>query len=911
VVRCASCSAEIAGSDRFCPACGQAVSSVSQMPTNVASPSVAKAARRRSPSSSAPVGRLASSDSIGAGGFTPGTVLAERYRIIGLLGRGGMGEVYRADDLKLGQAVALKFLPRHLAEDRERLERFYAEVRIARQVSHPNVCRVYDVGEIEGQHYLSMEYVDGEDLASLLKRIGRLPPDKALDISRELCAGLAAAHERGVLHRDLKPSNVMIDGRGRARITDFGLAVAAGEITEGEVSGTPAYMAPEQLSGKGASVRSDVYSLGLVLYELYTGKKAFDGASFQELKRKHAEDQPASPSTVTPGLDPVVERVILRCLEKDPATRPASASHVAAALPGGDPLAAAIAAGETPSPEMVAAAGQRGVIRPATARRLLLALAAALALAVLLTPKANIASFVGVEKSPEILRERVREILRGAGLDAKPADFANSFLTDTDFLVWAAANGGLEGGLSRDAIGFAYRQASRPLVPSVAINGPFPLPRVTEWNPPPLEAGMAEVVVDPRGRLVNLAIVPPERESESAAPSETDWDFLFRQAGLESIRFTRVEPRWTPRSFASARAAWEGPHPERPGLTMRIEAASYRGRPVSFLWIGPWTRPTRDPGGAPGTPTGVVVFQGLILLFVVGGAVLARHNLRAGRGDRRGAVRLAAAVFVPQMAMWALGAHHVASADEVEIFLYGFCNAAGLGLGFWILYLALEPFARRRWPEMLISWTRAVSGGWRDPLVGRDVLIGAVVGTAAGLILGPLVVLLPPRLGFAGLPAHVFGARAPIGPGLAVSWLVHDGLLAAFWILGIVFLLVLARGIVRREWLAGLLVALIFTANFLGNPAPSVTIPLAFVSMGILVATTIRFGLLAAIVTETCRRICGYRIFTLDPSSWYFYAGAIAVIAVLALAYWATRTALAGQPLFGGLGLEERGAAEG
>ena len=168
-----------------------------------------------------------------------------------------MGEVYRADDLKLGQPVALKFLPRHLASDKDRLDRFYAEVRIARQVSHPNVCRVYDVGEIDGQQYLSMEYVDGEDLASLLKRIGRLPPDKALDISRELCAGLAAAHERGVLHRDLKPANVMIDGRGRASITDFGLAVAAGDVVDGEVSGTPAYMAPEQLSGKGATVRSD------------------------------------------------------------------------------------------------------------------------------------------------------------------------------------------------------------------------------------------------------------------------------------------------------------------------------------------------------------------------------------------------------------------------------------------------------------------------------------------------------------------------------------------------------------------------------------------------------------------------------------------------------------------------------
>src|SRR6185369_4206379 len=188
--------------------------------------------------------------------------------------------------------VALKFLPEQLQDDPDRRERLFGEVRLARQVSHPAVCRVYDVGEADGQPFLSMEYVDGEDLASLLRRIGRLPPDKALDIAREICAGLSAAHDKGVLHRDLKPANIMVDGRGRAKITDFGLAVVAGEVTEGEFSGTPAYMAPEQLSGKGASIRSDIYALGLVLYELYTGRKAFEGASFQELKRKHSEEAP-------------------------------------------------------------------------------------------------------------------------------------------------------------------------------------------------------------------------------------------------------------------------------------------------------------------------------------------------------------------------------------------------------------------------------------------------------------------------------------------------------------------------------------------------------------------------------------------------------------------------------------------
>ena len=185
--------------------------------------------------------------SIEEGRFPAGTTLAGRYRILGLLGRGGMGEVYRALDLILNQPVALKFLSQAAHTGEAALARFRNEVRIARQVSHPNVCRVYDIGVIEGLHFLSMEYVDGEDLASLLRRIGHLPSDKALEFTRRICAGLAAAHERGVLHRDLKPANIMIDGRGKVRITDFGLAALAAEVRPGDIrSGTPAYMSPEQ-----------------------------------------------------------------------------------------------------------------------------------------------------------------------------------------------------------------------------------------------------------------------------------------------------------------------------------------------------------------------------------------------------------------------------------------------------------------------------------------------------------------------------------------------------------------------------------------------------------------------------------------------------------------------------------------
>ena len=177
---------------------------------------------------------------------------------------------------------------------------------MARRVSHPNVCRVYDVGEVDGLTFLSMEYVDGEDLASLLRRIGRLVGDKALEIARQLCAGLAAAHREGVLHRDLKPANIMLDGRGRVVITDFGLASLAERVEGIEArNGTPAYMAPEQLAGQEVTARSDIYSLGLVLYEIFTGKRAFAAETLAELDQAA---QPAArrarPSTLGEGPRP-------------------------------------------------------------------------------------------------------------------------------------------------------------------------------------------------------------------------------------------------------------------------------------------------------------------------------------------------------------------------------------------------------------------------------------------------------------------------------------------------------------------------------------------------------------------------------------------------------------------------------
>ena len=224
-----------------------------------------------------------------------------------------------------------------------------------------------------------MEYVDGEDLASSLRRIGRFPEDKAADIARQLCAGLAAAHQRGIIHRDLKPANVMLDGAGRVRVMDFGLA-AIGQV-EDVRAGTPAYMAPEQLLGREVTARSDIFALGLVLYELFTGRRAFAATTVAELVSQHEQLSITPPSSLVSALDPAIERAILRCLAREPDRRPSSALAVSGALPGGDPLAAALAAGETPSPEMVAAAGEGAGLRARVAWPVFLAVLAGIAAA--------------------------------------------------------------------------------------------------------------------------------------------------------------------------------------------------------------------------------------------------------------------------------------------------------------------------------------------------------------------------------------------------------------------------------------------------------------------------------------------------------------------------------------------------
>jgi predicted Ser/Thr protein kinase len=901
-VTCRTCANDIPESSRFCLSCGAAVNGAPMVTQTVATPTPTPARTpSRSPSNSRT--RLSSSSgSLGEGRFPPGTLLAGRYRVVALLGRGGMGEVYRAHDLTLGQEVALKFLPEVAASNPAALARFYSEVRIARQVSHANVCRVYDLGEVDGQPYLSMEYVDGEDLGSLLRRIGRLPPDKAIEIARQLCAGIAAAHAKGVLHRDLKPANVMLNGRGHVVVTDFGLAALADQIPGEEIrNGTPAYMAPEQLAGKEVTVQSDIYSLGLVLYEVFTGKRAFEASTLAELVRLHSETSPASPSSLVKELDPAVEAAILRCLDPEPSQRPPSALAVAARLPGGDPLAEALAAGETPSPQMVAASGDTAALPWKIAVSSLAAALVGLAIFVFAAANLSVVEKARLAKPPEVLTDKARDLIQSLGYTAPPGDSAYGFDDNDDFLnsveksdkprpAWDEIVRS-----SPSALKFWYRQSPEPML-AYSMRDEMLIPGQIQSNDPKSTmSGMIDVQLDPEGRLTYFQALPLEKEDPPAQVASPNWNALFTAAGLDISALKPATPVWAPLAASDLRQAWNGEWPGFHHRPLHVEAAAWHGRPVYFSLTGPWTRPSRmptsEPAGAGAVATRILVIV-VLLLPIFAAIFLARWNLVRGKVDRKGAMRLASAIFVLHMLIWLFQAHFSSVGYTLYLLFLAIATALLWGGAMWMLYLALEPYVRRYWPQAIISWTRVLVGSWRDPLVGRDVLYGVTLGVIT-INLFALRFYLEGRLG--APPASVAGGFLD-GERIALSaWLVHIPESIASTLL-LFLVLFFCRVVLRKSWLAGAGFVLLFTAlKSVSSNYPAVEWPVEGLLYIFLAVGALRFGLVALVVALYTADLALNMPVTLNVSAWYFPNSALALASIAALAIWGFYTALAGQ----------------
>jgi serine/threonine-protein kinase len=810
---------------------------------------------------------------------------------------------YRADDLKLGQPVALKFLPEALEDEPSRLSRLLGEVRLARQVSHPNVCRVYDIGELSGSHFMAMEYVDGEDLASLLRRIGRLPQEKALEIARQICAGLAAAHEQGILHRDLKPANVMLDGRGRVKLTDFGLAGLAEGIEARDIrSGTPAYMSPEQLAGREVTQRSDIYSLGLVLYEIFTGKRAFTGKTFAEVAKAQQQTVPTSPSSHVSDMDEIVEQVILRCLEKEPAARPMSALAVSAALPGGDPLAAALAAGQTPSPEMVAEAGMAGGLRPAIAVGALFAIVVSVGVA-MLTSWQQLHRYVPLDTPPDTLAGEALRLLHELGVDEPGPHRRRGFLTNTAYLQWVEENDSSPTRWDAMATGrppgaeFWFRYSTDELIP-----GDVHAFSVS-WNDPPLyHPGEGRVRLDLGGHLLGLEVWPSTAVEPRKEPF--DWAALFDPAGFDIAAFHETNPIRGPSAPCGDLRAWVGPvFGEIEGT---VQACSLGGTPTYFEILAPWDI---EPAGD-SLPARIIVLLGVVWLVAASGAlILAYRNLRAGRSDRKGAIKIMAFFIATVFTPWILIEVRLATLNPLSLafqVMFGRLLAHGLlhALLVGVLYVGLEPYVRRLWPETLVSWSRLLLGRLRDPLVGRDVLLGmALMGAVVTAVrwIGSYVdqaleypvllsgVLLSPMLdgtrqAVALVPQMLQGA---VGPSMVL-----------------LVLLLLLRLLLRRTWAA--IAACLILPAVAGVLRPGalpiglkVIIGLGFVLViGVLIACMLRLGLLSAIGAVFLTNALSAAPLTTDFSVWYAGPALVSVVAVMAVALWAFYISLAGRKLF-------------
>jgi len=793
-----------------------------------------------------------------------------------------MGEVYRADDLELGQSVALKFLPERVAADASWLNRFRNEVRTAREIAHPNVCRIYDIAEQDGHVFLSMEYIDGEDLAGVLRRLGRPSREKSIEIARQICLGLAAAHENNVLHRDLKPANIMIDGRGRVRITDFGLAGFLDELEQTESrAGTPAYMAPEQLTDGKVSARSDIYSLGLILYELFTGKGVFATNNIEELKRKHASGTVSTPSSITDEIDPAVDRVIMHCLEHQPAQRPQSVYQVLAALPGGDPLAAALAAGETPSPELVANAKGRGGLRPAVALTLLgLCFAAVIGLAV-----AGDTMHKLPQKGQHVLSVEAAQAMARLGHTDLPANSVGGFDDPWE-----------------DPKGHRYwrRWASGSLLPS-RFHNPY---WVDQSDPPMSQMGDALIELDATGRLVKVDVIA---DPNSAPHGETDWAEALELAGYAKSDVQPTEPTKRPLRAVDELRAWRVDAES----DVVIQAGAAGGNITYFEIIDPSTRAWRDSEET--RISRFAQFRSAIevahLLFAMAALVvmivLAVRNIRLRRSDLQGALRVAVvmASYAFLVELLSIRIHEMPFLGLVWHLLVGQAGGhiALHGVHLFIAYAAIEPYLRRLLPRMMVGTVRLVSGRITDPFVGREILIGSLVGIGLPAAIRSLVWTVggdlvegSDRVVVQGVVLQVIGNLVSLGWGMQFT-------------LTFAVLTVLGR-IVLRSNAAALLIASVFVTlqyfqffsslSFVGTGGLVIAIVItvavgtAFGAVGAwsgLLSVAFAFAMFFSVLNLT---------FSLKLGEWYSVNTVMSAAFVLTFPIVGCWLSLAGQPIF-------------
>ncbi len=520
----------------------------------------------------------------------------------------------------------------------------------------------------------------------------------------------------------------------------------------------------------------------------------------------------------------------------------------------------------------------------------------------LIAPRVQLIGRVDMDHAPEVLLEKSRDLARALGYTAKPVDVAHGFAYDHDYMQYVKKTDKSParwerrlGGMQPPAIVFWYRQSPRPLQPEA-----FGVGTVDPGDPPPIISGMVSVVLDPQGRLMEFDALPPQvdRSADDVAPP--DWKRLFDAAGLYIAQFSPATPQWTPLGVSDTRAAWTGALSNGMRNQIRVEAAAWRGKPIYFQIVGPWTRPERMQTFMFNTNMRTFAFTAVVIssLLVLASALLARYNTRRGRGDRRGAMRLAGFTASVYMLIWVFGGSHVAALGELVLFFGALSYALLLAAAVWVLYMAVEPIARRRWPHSMIAWNRLLAGGVRDPLVGRDVLLGLTLGTGSALVakFHQLVlanagttpgsqVQLESLLGV----THTISTFLTLIPNCVVQTLV--------WFV-LIFVL---RVVLRRDWLAACAFVLLYILlnTLAATEARALSAVFTAIETGLLIYAMLQFGLVALIASSFVYVLMLMFPLTADFSAWYAGASMFALLSVALMAAFAFQATLAGRSMFG------------
>jgi hypothetical protein len=564
---------------------------------------------------------------------------------------------------------------------------------------------------------------------------------------------------------------------------------------------------------------------------------------------------------------------------------------------------------------MVAAAGPAGGMRSGLATTCLVVVLVSVFATAFLADRVWLANRIPMEKSFEVLQADAREIIRDLGYEEAPADRAGSIRFD--MIGYSRAVQDADGPPlvemirqpNQQIVSLLYRQSPRAIVP-LQLDGGVTL------DDPASGTGDISVVLDLRGRLDYLRVTPERVERSEEEPAPPDWPALFEAAGLSLDDFEPVPPQLQPPGYADTRMAWSGVLKDRGDTEVRVEAAALRGKPVYFrkvvpadgsLWSGEDAQDIEPPKAI---VLGFLVILLLGFLLLAGGGIfLVVRSLRLGRGDRRGALRLAVAVFVLRMLHWALSGHHTASLSELYLAAVAISGALTLAVLFWGGYVALEPYVRRFWPESIVSWSRLLSGRLRDPLVGRDILVGFTVSAGLGIVALAVIWMgesrgLIPMLANQGHDTAMQGGRFVIGKLFSAPL----GSLSFASIMILLFLVL--RLIARWTWLAltimsvlwGLLMGLQWMMlQFAHGPSLGAFVfgfVWGVVMSVVVVGLLVRFGVLALFSHSLCSMLVTSFAITADTSAPYFSASLIGPLAAAVLAVLAYRAALAGRSLF-------------